>query len=48
MGKELFDQKKNFVMVYVGEKTDTEKYPFKIITTSEKFDKGTLEYLRQG
>ncbi len=44
IGKELLRQNLNFRFVFVGEKVP-DNVPFEVIQPSEKFDKGTLEYL---
>jgi HAD superfamily hydrolase (TIGR01484 family) len=48
MAAKLHEQKIPVELVYVGKNTFAEnEYPFPVTFTQEKFDKGTLEYLKQ-
>lgn len=47
MVKHIFDKGFNVEFVFVGEKeVNANDYLFKIIITQEKYDKGTIEYLK--
>lgn len=46
MAEKLYEKGNNVEFVYVGENPPENKYPFPIIITKNKFEKGTIEYLK--
>lgn len=48
MAKHIFDKGLNVEFVFVGKKeVNVNDYSFKVIITEEKYDKGTIEYLKK-
>jgi hydroxymethylpyrimidine pyrophosphatase-like HAD family hydrolase len=47
MAEKLFEEKRSVELIYVGkDDIDTAKYRFPVIITKNKFEKGTLEFLK--
>ena len=46
MAQELYKNNFSIIHVYVGEKKMEGKNPFKVVATSDKLEKGTLEFLQ--